>query len=255
VCSGSLQKDAPDARRELVMLGRQERVCIPGERSRAAVRAALGYKEAEEATMWQISSEAQALIDRLATLDFTNPHCDQTAVENAMSRHLKELGEPLRPFRWFPDGRSAHQYVRDTRWDSDWCIASALVTDAAHIAAGRAELGAAHEGARHLAKDAAQAAAAHDAFQEVRSAVWDAVWTSSSDIRWTPARVSVREAVEAIAELNALSIFDHPTQTKLVRVSLPWVDAFAAGVLMFWILPRQVLCVPRPDLPRLPRWL
>jgi len=131
-----------------------------------------------------ISKDAQKIIDRLAAHAWDRQNIDREAVEIAISRHLAELGLPVRPFQWLTNAKEGY-------------------------------------------------AAAWDA---ARDAAWAATWAAA----WAAAR--------AATEVNALSVFDHITQAKLVAIWLPMVDAFDAGLWLYWITPIEVICVEQPCL-------
>ena len=76
----------------------------------------------------------------------------------------------------------------------------------------------------------------------------DAAWGAAGGAAWDAARGAARGAAIGAAELNALSAFNHPTQAKLVAIWLPMVDAFNAGLWLYWITPNSVICVDQPSL-------
>jgi len=45
-----------------------------------------------------------------------------------------------------------------------------------------------------------------------------------------------------------LAAFNHPTQAKLAAIWLPMVDAFSAGLWLYWITPTEIVCVEQPSL-------
>jgi hypothetical protein len=45
-----------------------------------------------------------------------------------------------------------------------------------------------------------------------------------------------------------LLAFDHPAQSKLSAIWLPFIDALQAGLWMYWIMEKQVICVEQPSL-------
>jgi hypothetical protein len=94
-----------------------------------------------------------------------------------------------------------------------------------------------------------------EAAQAVENAVWATAGTSTEDDVWLGAYYGIADgptaswgARRACMEVNALAVFDHPTQRRLVDVWLPMMDAFEAALWLYWITPNEVLCVPRPEL-------
>jgi hypothetical protein len=55
-------------------------------------------------------------------------------------------------------------------------------------------------------------------------------------------------AARSAADVNALAVFDHPAQAKLAAIWLPMVDAFDAGLWLYWITPDEIICVEQPCL-------
>ena len=55
-------------------------------------------------------------------------------------------------------------------------------------------------------------------------------------------------AARSAAEVNALGVFNHPAHAKLAAIWLPMIDAFNAGLWLYWITPTEVLCVEQPSL-------
>ena len=52
---------------------------------------------------------AQAIIDRLAAHSCSRSRIDRTKVETAITAHLRELGLPPQPFKWFSTARDGHE--------------------------------------------------------------------------------------------------------------------------------------------------
>ena len=151
---------------------------------------------------------AQSIIDRLAAHSWKRGAIDRSAVENAITDHLHELGLPALPFRWFATAKAGYE------------------------AAWSAARSAAWSAARSAAESAAWSAARSDAESAARSAAWSAA----------------RSAAWSAAEVNALGVFNHPAHAKLAAIWLPMIDAFNAGLWLYWITPTEVLCVEQPSL-------
>ncbi len=159
-----------------------------------------------------ITPEAQSIIDRMALHSWTRPHIDRDAIERAITTHLAELGLPAQPFEWHQTAREGYSAARS----------------AARSAAWSAAWSAARSAARSAAWSAAESAAESAAWSAARSAAWSAAWSA--------------------ADVNALGAFNHPTQAKLAAIWLPMVDAFNAGLWLYWITPTTVICVEQPSL-------
>ncbi len=225
-----------------------------------------------------IPPSAQAIIDRLAAMDYAHPVIDRPVVEQALMCHLDVLGQPRRPVRWQPDaecayvdvahlagqaGRAARvaawaasgdaawaaagdaaraaawDAVRAAAWDAVWAAAGVAAWDAARDAAwdaARAAVGvAAWDAARVAARDAAWDAARVAAWDAARDAAWDAArdaaWDAAGDAAGAAARAAAGDAAGRYAD-----------------ICRPFVDAFEAGLWLYWVRPSEVVAVPRPAL-------
>ena len=59
---------------------------------------------------------------------------------------------------------------------------------------------------------------------------------------------AARSAAWSAAEVNALSVFNHPTQARLAGIWLPMVKAYDAGLWLYWITQTDIICVEQPCL-------
>jgi len=125
-----------------------------------------------------INAEAQAIIDRLRSVDQTRPYLpDIGNIEQAFAAHLTALNLPIRPVRFIKSINSA-------------------------------------------------------AWGAARGAAWGAAWGAARDAAWDAA-IS-----------NALS--DHKDYPKLRAIWMPIVDAFEAGLFIYWIQEREIFAMQRP---------
>jgi hypothetical protein len=92
-----------------------------------------------------------------------------------------------------------------------------------------------------------------DARQAAEDAVLAAAGPAREDRIWRAAFYQIIDgpsasggARRACMEVNALASFDHPAQRRLADIWLPMIDAFEAGLWLYWITPDGLVCVPRP---------
>ena len=85
---------------------------------------------------------------------------------------------------------------------------------------------------------------AADGYRAARSAAWSAAESAAA----SAARSAAESAARSAAEINALSVFNHSTQAKLAAIWLPMVDAFNAGLWLYWITPTEIICIEQPCL-------
>lgn len=88
------------------------------------------------------------------------------------------------------------------------------------------------------------AAAESAAAGAARGAAWGATWGAATDAAWSAAT----DAAWGAAESNALSAFSCPEQARLVAIWAPMVDAFTAGLWLYWITPTEIICIEQPSL-------
>jgi len=98
----------------------------------------------------------------------------------------------------------------------------------------------------HRASTAAHKAPPSGRDGEIEKAAAWATWRMVA--RRSGAWLAHDGAVSAVAELNALQVFDHPAQVAAADLFRPLVEAMAAGLFCYWVAPHEVVCVPRPAL-------
>ncbi len=125
--------------------------------------------------------EVNELIDRLVKVDFTKYVYDKKVIKECFDLHLKELGLPEMPIRFFDDFKSGYKVAWSAAWSSAW--------------------------------SAAESAA--------RSAAWSA---------------ALRQYCKTDSDF------------KYFHIWLPFVKAFEAGVYVYWIAEKEIICICRPVL-------
>ena len=161
----------------------------------------------------------QAIIDRLKALDYSTPvpAKNRKRIEDSVNAHLELLGQPGRQFIWRPNFGDGFKYVIELCHSRGQAAARAAAWDAAWAAA------------RDAAWDAARDAA--------RDAAWDAAWDAARDAAWDAARAAVGSLPGAPAAVR-----------KFGEIERPMLDAFEAGLWLYWITPDSVIAVERPVL-------
>jgi hypothetical protein len=281
-----------------------------GEALIARTLGPIGRDPIERPVAPAVSSEAQALIDRMRAFDPARPRLDRARAEDALRRHFTARGFPAPPIVWSPDLASGYRHMIDlalaaiprdashglaldiardisdvsSRADRialDTALegASAMALDLArrvvdansHADHGAVKTAANEVGGDHVAAEAARQAAnaavqialadadlvisSIEAAEAAEKAVQATAGAATEDDVWLGAYYGIADgptaswgARRACMELNALAVFDHPAQRRLVDIWLPMMDAFEAALWCYWITPNEVLCVPRPVL-------
>src|SRR5262245_38602537 len=229
--------------------------------------------------MSSLHPRAQAIVERFAPRDFSQQRLDKRVVERAISQHLEALELPQRPVRWFADAMSAIAHMTLRLEPITANVSGALARLNAQLSPLHVdnEPGDAAWAAEHAAWTAATAAGKNAlwngawgdghtaAWQALRGAAWSAAWDAIFDRAgdaetpdeplWlgtaallTLPEDALRGAAKAVAAVNALSVFPHPTQERLCRIWLSMVEAVDAGLAVYWITRHEIICVPQPAL-------
>ena len=178
---------------------------------------------------------------------------------------LQALGACREALDWVGDrdGATAWRECKNSEWmmwllgncpiqitPQEWRLLACdfAETALAHIPADDSGTLATCEATIEVARRHAFGDASDEELAAARDAAWDAARDAARDAAGAAARDAARDAAGAAAEVNALSVFDHITQAKLVAIWLPMVDAFDAGLWLYWITPIEVICVEQPCL-------
>jgi hypothetical protein len=163
-----------------------------------------------------IAPAAQRILNRLAAIDRVRPVVDRVAVEAAVRQHFDRLGiEPL-PVRWVEDAGLGYAVVYEK----------------------------ARSAAESAAWSAARSAADSAAWSAARSAAWSAAWSAARSAAWSAAW----SAVESAAWSAAWSAAESAAIERWIGIALPFVDAYEAGLWLFFVTADEVIAVPRPAL-------
>jgi hypothetical protein len=211
---------------------------------------ASGLHRTFHAVSERITAYADTVVEGMTPAPLRKPQINRIAAADAISRFLREWGEPGRPLRWFDDGRSARTYVagqssellRAAYWP-ELRIASVLDTawyrdgvDPLHSFNMRWLQGV--EDWQDWSLHAPRARDCHDPLliQSRVTRVED--WIIAT---WRYGALPGRDV--SPIDIQGLS-FSHPAVRRWTLL----MDAFAAGLFYYWIGPQEVVCVPRPAL-------
>lgn len=205
--------------------------------------------------MTQVDPTAQAIVARIGSVDLTHPRLDKEAVATALATHLKGLVLQHRPTRWFHNAAAAYRYVFNLARNAAWTAA-----DTAKAAAVSASVKNCLNSADYVAWMSAWDAAWRAAKRANNSDLWNAAWQAhqraawvearspAEHAAWIAARSAVENAVRGAACVNGSARVSHPAVAKLANLWLPMVDAFEAGLWLYWITSYELICVPHPTL-------
>jgi hypothetical protein len=205
--------------------------------------------------MTRIDPIAQAIVARIGNVDLRRPRVDKDAVASALTAHLEELALQCRPTRWFHSAAAGYHYVFNLARNAAWTAADAAQAGAVSAAVKHC-LNSADYAAWIDAWDTAWSAAKGAGDGDVWSAAWKAqqraAWvearSAAEHAAWIAARSAIENAVRGAACLNGSACVNHPAVTKLANMWLPMVDAFEAGLWLYWITSHELICVPHPTI-------
>ncbi len=80
------------------------------------------------------------------------------------------------------------------------------------------------------------------------SAAWSAAGSAARSAARSAAWSAARSAAESAAESAARSSSDLAALDRWIGIWLPFLDAYEAGLWIYWVLENEVLAVPRPAL-------
>lgn len=127
----------------------------------------------------KLNPKNQALIDRLAAIDYSVYNLDKNKVENAMNQHLKALNQPLRPFLWIDSFKyMKNVFNRLANTDEKWSAAFDAASDKALDSIRDAEWNESWNAALGAEFNAAREAA----FNAARVSAWEALRGGASDV-------------------------------------------------------------------------
>jgi len=197
--------------------------------------------------MPEISPEAQALIDRLACMDPARPRSDKATIERAIALHLAELGLPARPCIWSDDALASYRIVSARGEGSESAAGQrkAETRGAAERIVSQASDWGAGIYAREATWDVARCRARWAAEEEVRHTAHLAGFDTDA---YGGIAFALEDAIEAVGHVNQHAALGNPATAKAARSWLPLLDAFEAGLLLYWVTSRDVVCVLQPAL-------
>ncbi len=215
-------------------------------------------------------AELQAnIMRRLAAVKLDEPHVNEVVVAAAMEKFFQAVGRPTLPIKWAHDGRHAHELAARSEEASGGPYEDLSIT----------KLGSLFErdrGGWVDARDAARAAANWAALESVkrlmhgypvhRSIPWSLYRGRMTGTRGTetspehsPAWQAAGDALECAARAAAECAWAHyyyqifPDWPEydiddFEEMWFPFVDAYEAGLWLFWLTDTEVIALPRPIL-------
>lgn len=207
-----------------------------------------------------LEDKAEQILRRLSEVDFTSSEINRTAIEAALKEHLNTLSLSPRPVTFARDSNDAHRRATSSFLESiKETVEAALERQCEGLVERHVQI---WREARELARTSAHARQ----LETARNALnWDSVllsipwsryipgWTGDRGDRTNPPYIwrsggdALEYAARAYAELEWAR--EGPAREggrSHEEVWLPFVDAFEAGLWIFWIAESEVIALSRP---------
>lgn len=193
---------------------------------------------------------AQAIIDRLSAVDREHALIDIGRVERALQAHFRGCGLAARPVCWMVDAEAGYLTAALLPTSAAWEVVNAETVPpletVAQLKAWLTARGAAWSVAWTAVEAEVRQLALHLARFSSRGQQAGAVQGAWSP-GWSAASTAVRcAAVSAVVPYLRTASPLKAIVDRELAVWLPFVDAFEAGLWLFWVLEDAVIAVPRP---------
>jgi hypothetical protein len=204
-----------------------------------------------------IGDEASDILRRLAAVDVSKCKLDADRGEYALNEYLSRLGLPKRRVRWAHGAQRGWKMAVDNRSRLDTVAISMALRNAATSDEKKAVNGKAWDEAQRAVQRARNAAAWSNLLLAVKMPEKVTVreghvyWRGYVDEKaWGSAREAAHNAVMAAGEFARLHAAgdDSETQRRFAKIRLPLLDAYEAGVWLFWVMTDEVIAVRRPEM-------
>jgi hypothetical protein len=203
-----------------------------------------------------IGQKAREVVSRLSAVELTDVRVDRARVEDALGEFLRRLGLPPRPVRWAGgphDAMSQYGSLKGSKRSAEVVAALGKVAkrpgkvsrhtpayDAANRAADAA-IPRAWVALLHTIVDVLTRHIDGSVEWEMRQ-VYGPIWAAS--------RAACDGACRAAAELARMHGTEHDNEAsrEFAAVKLPLLDAYEAGLWLYWVTTEEILALPRPSL-------
>jgi hypothetical protein len=180
----------------------------------------------------------------LPEIDYAHPVIERDRAASGLVEHLRLLGlAPVR-VRWMPDAEEGYLRAERGPGDSDWRrrlrAAEGEENPGAGASAGYFTRGTLWPVAWRPCEDRARLAA--------QEGVWRRTYRQNLATAWTAAGGAVRALGYCAARDSARSRLGRVAYEQGFGLWAPLLEAYAAGLWLYWILHQEVVAVARPAL-------
>lgn len=204
-----------------------------------------------------IGQNAREIVSRLSAVDLADVRLDRPRVESALNEFLARLGLPRRPVRCAAGPDEAFRSIGSLKGGDARVELISAIADAAkrpgkkskHTKSYDAAYAAANEATRARAWWAVQRGVTEtfvgEEEQNLRwemrrryEGLWEMSRAAHDDARWSAVEFARMHGTE----------YDTEASRSFAAVKLPLVEAYEAGLWVYWVATGEVLALPRPAL-------
>ena len=203
-----------------------------------------------------IGQEARDVIARLSNVELADVRPDRGAAERAFEEFLRRLGLRPRPVRWAGGPSEASDLYGTLKGSKKSAEVVAAIGRAAKRPGKKSKHTAAYDAACHAASRAiprpwpALKAAIIDSLiahwdasvewemRQVYGPMWDTARAAHMDAWWSAGEFARMQGTE----------YDTEASREFAALKLPMLDAYEAGVWLYWVTTEEVLALARPSL-------
>lgn len=203
-----------------------------------------------------IGQNARDIVSRLSKVELTDVRVDRARVEGAFGEFFRRLGLAPRPVRWargYSDVNELYGSLKGSKRSADLFAAVGRMAkrpgkvsrhtatyDAAWKAAGEV-VPRAWDALRHAVVNVLTShidGAVEWEYRQVYGPVWDAARAAHNEARWAACEFARMHGTE----------HDNEATREFAALKLPMLDAYEAGLWLYWVTTGEVLALPRPSI-------
>lgn len=201
-----------------------------------------------------IGQNARDIVGRLSKVELTEVRVDRGRVEEAFGEFFRRLGLKPRRVRWaggYSEATELHSSLKGSGRSADLFAAIGKAAkrpgkvskhtatyDAAWKAAGEV-IPRAWGALLHAVVDVLTShidGAVEWEYRQVYGPMWDAARAAHADARWSACEFARMHGTE----------YDNEATREFAALKLPLLDAYEAGLWLYWVTTEEVLALPRP---------
>ena len=203
-----------------------------------------------------IGQNARDVVSRLSKVGLTDVRLDGARAEDAFGEFLRRLGLPPRPVRWAGDYTEVVGLYGSLKGSKRSADLFAAIGRSARKPGKVSKHTAAYDAAWKVTGEVIPRAwnGLLETILRVQTSHWDGSveWEYRQVYYpiWTSGRASYSDARWAACEFARMHGTEHDNEAsrEFAALKLPLLDAYEAGLWLYWVSTEEVLALPRPSL-------